>query len=43
VNEEVTQKEKEVRGKFPDEFLLAAAERPWFADIANYKVTWVIP
>ena len=43
VNEEVTQKEKEVRGEFPDEFLLAAVDRPWFVDIVNYKVIVVIP
>jgi len=43
VNEEVTQKEKEVRGEFPDEFLLAAVDRPWFVDIVNYKVIGVIP
>jgi len=43
VNKEVTQKKKEVREEFPDEFLLFAAERSWFADIANYKVIGVIP
>ena len=43
VNKEVTQKEKEVRGEFPYEFLLSTAERPWFVDNANYKVTRVIP
>ena len=43
VNEEVTQKKKEVRGEFPDESILSAAERLWFTDIANYKVIEVIP
>ena len=43
MKEEVAHKEKKVRGEFPDEFLLFAAERPWFTDITNYKVTGVIP
>ncbi|XP_025985221.1 uncharacterized mitochondrial protein AtMg00860-like [Glycine max] len=39
VNEEVTHKELEVRDEFPDELLLVVNERPWFADLANYKAT----
>ena len=41
VNEEVTTNEAEVRDQFPDEFLIS--ERPWFADIANFKVAGIIP
>ena len=37
VNEEVTQEEQEIWDKFPNESLLSVGERPWFADIANYK------
>ena len=43
VNEEVTKNKREVREEFPDERVLMVAERPWFVDIANYKVTGVIP
>ena len=42
-NEEVTKEEPEVRDEFPDEFLLQVTTRPWFADMANYKATGVIP
>jgi len=42
-NEEVTKEELEVKGEFPDEFLLQVTTRPWFADMANYKATGVIP
>ena len=42
-NEEVTKEEPEVRGEFPDEFLLQATVRPWFVDVANYKATGIIP
>ena len=37
VNEEVTSKEAEVRDEFPDESLFVVSERPWFADMANFK------
>ena len=37
-NNEVTRNEPEVE-EFPDEKLLAIKERPWFADMANYKAT----
>jgi len=43
VNEEVTAKEVEVRDQFPDESLFLISERPWFADIANFKVAGIIP
>ena len=42
-NEEVTKEELEVRGEFPDKFLLQATTRLWFANVASYKVTGVIP
>jgi len=43
VNEDVTSKEAEIKDKFPDESLFLIAERPWFADMANFKATGVIP
>jgi len=42
-NEEMTREEPEVRGEFPDEFLLQATIRPWFTDVANYKAIGIIP
>jgi len=42
-NEEVTKEESKVRGEFPDEFLLQATTRPWFADVTNYKAIRIIP
>jgi len=42
VNEEVTQEEQEIWDEFPNESLLFVSERPWFADIANYKVVGII-
>jgi len=42
-NEEVTKEEPKVRGEFSDEFLLQVTTRPWFADMANYKATRIIP
>ena len=42
-NEEITKEEPEVKGEFPDEFLLQADTRPWFAYMANYKATGIIP
>ena len=42
-NKEVTKEEPEIRGEFPDEFLLQATARPWFTDVANYKATRIIP
>jgi len=43
MNKEVTRNEPEVREEFPDEKLFAINERPWFADMANYKATEFIP
>ena len=43
VNEEVTSKEAEVRDEFPDESLFVVSERPWFADMANFKAARIIP
>jgi len=43
VNEEVTSNEAEIKDKFPDESLFVIAGRPWFADMANFKATGVIP
>jgi len=43
VNEEVTQDEQEIRDEFPNESLLHVKERPWFADMANYKAAGIIP
>ena len=43
VNEEVTREEQDIRDEFPDESLLSVGERPWFADIANFKVVGIIP
>jgi len=42
-NEEVTAKEYEVLDEFPDEKLLVVQERPWFADMANFKAAGIIP
>ena len=43
VNKEVTSKEAEVRDEFPDESLFLVSERPWFADMANFKAAGIIP
>ncbi|WJX18781.1 hypothetical protein P8452_08545 [Trifolium repens] len=43
VNTEVTKHEREVLEEFPDEKLLMVQERPWFADMANYKASGLIP
>ena len=43
VNHEVTQHEKEVLEEFPDEQLMRIHERPWYADLANFKATGFIP
>ena len=43
VNEEVTLKELEIRDEFPNESLLVVNERPWFADLANYKAAESFP
>ena len=41
-NDEVTTLESEVLAEFPDEKLLITKERPWFADMANFKATRTI-
>jgi len=43
VNEEVTLKELEIRDEFLDELLLVVNERPWFADLANFKAAGILP
>ena len=43
VNEEVIEKEAEVRDQFPDESLFLVSERPWFAVMANFKAAGIIP
>ena len=43
VNKEVTLKELEIRDEFPDESLFMMNERPWFADLANFKAVGIIP
>jgi len=42
-NEEFTSRETEVVDEFPDEKLLVIQERPWFADMANFKASGIIP
>lgn len=42
VNEEVATLEIEILEEFSDEKLLLVYERPWFADLANFKVVGVI-
>jgi len=42
-NDEVTTLEPEVLAEFPDEKLLAIQERPWFADMTNFKAAGDIP
>ena len=43
VKEEVTLKKLEIRHEFPEESLLVVNERPWFADLANFKVAGIRP
>nr|KYP36512.1 Transposon Ty3-I Gag-Pol polyprotein [Cajanus cajan] len=43
VNNEVTTLEPELSEEFLDEKLLSIQERPWFADMANFKAAGVIP
>ena len=43
VNEEVTLKELEIRNEFLNESLFMVNERPWFPDLANFKVAGIIP
>nr|KYP31824.1 Retrovirus-related Pol polyprotein from transposon 17.6 [Cajanus cajan] len=43
VNDELTMKEREFLEEFPDEKLLMVQERPWFADLENFKAVGVLP
>jgi len=43
VNKEVTLKELEIRDEFLDESLFMVNERPWFANLANFKAVGIIP
>ncbi|XP_052728494.1 uncharacterized protein LOC108327310 [Vigna angularis] len=43
VNNEVTRKEEEIWESFSDETLMYIQQRPWFADMANFKAVGVIP
>jgi len=43
VNEEVTSKEAEVRDEFLDESLFILSERPWFANMDNFKAAGIMP
>lgn len=43
VNPKITEQEREFLEDFPDEKLLMIQERPWFADLENYKTTGLIP
>ena len=43
VNIEVTNTQSEVQEEFADEKLMMVQERPWFADMANFKAARVIP
>jgi len=42
-NSEVTNKEKVIMAEFPDEKLFTVGERPWFADMANFKTGNIVP
>lgn len=43
VNKEITNQEKEAIEEFQDEQLFMVQEKPWFADMANYKVVGISP
>jgi len=42
-NSEVTNKEKAIMAEFSDEKLFAVGERPWFADMTNFKADNIVP
>ncbi|CAJ2668382.1 unnamed protein product [Trifolium pratense] len=42
-NPEITKNEKSIVAEFPDEQLLIVTERPWFADMANFKAGNLVP
>ena len=41
--DEVTTQGLDIQEEFPDEKLLLITERPWFAEMANFKAAGVIP
>jgi len=43
VNDEVTFKDREIYETFCDESLMLIQQRPWFANMANFKVAGVLP
>lgn len=43
INPKVIKQEREVLTEFIDEKLIMTQEIPWFTDLANYKVTGMIP
>ncbi|XP_019451637.1 PREDICTED: uncharacterized protein LOC109353700 [Lupinus angustifolius] len=43
INEEFRKGEREIVEAVPDEKLFLLQERPWFADIVNYKASGIIP
>lgn len=42
-NNDVTKKEKNITEEFPDDHLIKISERPWLADMKNYKPTNIVP
>jgi len=42
-NNEVIKKEKAIMAEFPNEKLFAIEERPWFADMVNFKASNIVP
>ncbi|MCI13910.1 hypothetical protein A2U01_0035033, partial [Trifolium medium] len=42
-NATITAKEKSITEEFPDERLFAISQRPWFANMANFKASNVVP
>ena len=40
---EGTSETEEIAEEFPDERLLLIQERPWFADMTNFKAVGIIP
>lgn len=42
-NKEVTKKEGAILAEFPNEKLFIVGERPWFADMVNFKAGNIVP
>ena len=42
-NVEVTRNKQRITKTFPDEQLMEISEKPWFADMTNYKATNLVP